>query len=222
MKEETRIAGPWELGEYQALNIKRTDIADFRDAILNGSNERSLWMQYPTQMARYPRMFQTLFTYGTTAAIPRVIPRGDRAPTVTVLVGPTGCGKTRYVYDTHSAEQLYRLPVTDGFWLDGYSQQEAVLFDEFTGNMPMSRFMQLIDRYPVSVPRKGGFLLWGPPRWIYITSNLDPRDWYPQFIYRTDGTVKQDRTRLIDAMLRRFTFVYRADGDVMKDVSDEY
>ncbi len=141
MKEETRVSGPWELGSYVKVEVSRTDISSFRDSILNGATEHSLWMDYPSQMSRYPRMFKTLFTYGTNSAVPRVIPRRDRAPTVTVLVGPTRCGKTRYVYAAHTAEELYSIPITDGLWFDGYAGQEAVLIDEFTGNMRLERFL---------------------------------------------------------------------------------
>ncbi len=223
MKEETRVAGPWELGSYVKVEVSRTDISSFRDAILNGATEHSLWMDYASQMCRYPRMFKTLYTYGTNSAVPRVIPRRDRAPTVTVLVGPTRCGKTRYVYDAHTAEELYSMPITDGLWFDGYAGQEAVLIDEFTGNMRLERFLQLIDRYAVRVACKGGFLLWNP-RWIYITSNIDPREWYEWVLSHPDGTIKRDRTAQRAAMFARFTFVYRAESSAgpLVDVTEQY
>ncbi len=223
MKDDTRVAGPWEYGTYSKVESKRTDIDAFRDAILSGASEHSLWMQYAPQMARYRRMFETLYTYGTNSAVPRIIPRRNRAPTVTVLVGPTGAGKTSYVYEKHDAESLFSIPVTDGFWLDGYAGQPAVLIDEFTGNMPLRRFLQLIDRYAIRVPRKGGFLLWNP-QWIYVTSNLDPRDWYEWILYNRDGSLKRDRTVQRAAMFRRFSFVFRAiDSDEpFLDVTNEY
>ncbi len=209
LKDRTKVAGPWELGTYEAATSKRTDLIQFRDAILTGSSEDSLWADYPTQMARYPRMFKTLFTYGTSSAVPLIIPRRSSAPTVTILIGPTRCGKTRFVYDTHGAGQLYVCPITDGFWMDGYAGQEAVLFDEFTGNMPLRRFLSLLDRYPQRVATKGAFVLYNP-KYIYVTSNLAPLEWYEWILRRPDGTVKQDRTPLREAMYERFTFVYRA------------
>lgn len=225
LKDRTRTAGPWELGSYQAHSAKRTDLSQFRDAILANASEASLWDTYPVQMARYPKMFQSLFTYGTRHAVPLVIPRRSRAPVVTVLIGPTRCGKTRFAYDSHSPSELYVCPITDGFWMDGYAGQEAVLLDEFTGNMPLRRFLSLLDRYPQRVPIKGGFVLWNP-KWIYITSNLPPIAWYEWILYKSDGrTVKQDRTPLREAMYARFTFVYRAtssDGPLDDVTGSEY
>ncbi len=205
LKEATRVAGPWELGTY--LNSKRNDIVLFRDAILSGSSEESLWMQHPTPMARYRGMFQTLYSYGTSSRVPRVIPRRDTPPIVTVLIGPTGCGKTRYVYGAHNASELYVLPITDGFWMDNYSGQEAVLFDEFTGRTPLDRLLALIDAYAIMVPIKGGFVLYSP-KYVYITSNLPPLRWYEWFLYNRDGSLKVDRTEQRKAMYRRFSFVY--------------
>ncbi len=222
MKEKTRVAGPWELGDYAKVEVSRTDITHFRDAILKGATEHDLWMDYCPQMSRYPRMFKSLYTYGTTSTVPRVIPRRCRAPFVTVLVGPTGCGKTRFVYDRHDANDLYSMPLTEGFWLDGYAGHTNVLIDEFTGNMRLEKFLQLIDRYAIRVACKGGFLLWNPQR-IYITSNIDPREWYEWVLTHPDGSVKRDRTSQRDAMFRRITFIYRAvvDGPLV-DVTMEY
>lgn len=225
MKEDTRVAGPWELGEYLKATSKRKDIVLFKDAILSGASEASLWQEFTMQMARYRPMFKTLFTYGTTATVPRVLPRRDRAPIVTVLIGAPRSGKTRHVYDAHGPEDLFAVPLSDGFWMDGYAQQEAALFDEFTGNMALSRLLQITDRYPIRVASKGAFLLWGPPKYIYFTSNLDPRDWYETFLYRKDGTIHRDRTLLLQALFGRFSFVLRFpgdDGDVYKLVTDEY
>ncbi len=70
---------------------------------------------------------------------------------------------------------------------------------------------------------KGGFLLWNP-RWIYITSNIDPREWYEWVLSRPDGSIKRDRTAQRTAMLARFTFVYRAESSAgpLVDVTEEY
>lgn len=215
LKDRTAVDGPWELGTYVSHTSRRKKQTayydDFRDAILSGATERSMWMDYAPQMFRFGKAFQSLYCYGTTSLVPRVIARREEPPHVTVLIGPTGCGKTRYAYDKHGPEDLYVLPITDGFWLDGYSGQLAILYDEFTGNLPLLKFLSLLDRYSISVARKGGFVLYAPDR-IYITSNLAPFSWYEWILRRRDGTVKQDRTLQRAAMYRRFSTVLYDDG----------
>lgn len=86
-----------------------------------------------------------------------------------------GTGKTRKVYEEE--KEVYSHP--GGQWFDGYDGQEAVLFDDFTGScFRLQYLLKLLDRYPMQVPYKGGFVKWSPKR-IYITSNLEPEDWYP-------------------------------------------
>jgi len=94
----------------------------------------------------------------------------DIAPEVYWIQGPPGSGKTRYVHDKEAT--LYDCPVDDSYkWKDGYSGEDAVLYD----NMSLENFkcparlLKEIDRYFIQVPIKGGFIGWRPKR-IYITS----------------------------------------------------
>lgn len=97
---------------------------------------------------------------------------------VHVYIGPTGTGKSRRAHEedkitwTHHGDR----------WFDGYQGQEAVLFDDFDGvksGIPFRKFLQLTDRYPLSVPIKGGFSNWRP-RVLVITTNVEPEYWYPE------------------------------------------
>lgn len=96
---------------------------------------------------------------------------------VVVYWGRTGAGKTRAVHDNLPAQDaLYTHP--GGPWFDGYDQQPIALFDDFGGSeFKLSYLLKLLDRYPMRVPVKGGFVSWAP-REIYITSNKDPTSWY--------------------------------------------
>lgn len=44
--------------------------------------------------------------------------------------------------------------------------------------LPLTRLLQVLDIYPLRLPIKGGFTL---ARWtrVILTSNIHPRDWYP-------------------------------------------
>lgn len=49
--------------------------------------------------------------------------------------------------------------------------------DEFRGGIDIAHLLRWFDRYPVIVEIKGGATVFNAEN-IYITSNLNPRDWY--------------------------------------------
>lgn len=112
---------------------------------------------------------------------------------VSVFWGKTGTGKTRKVYEL-CPENLYSHP--GGPWFDGYDGEEDVLFDEFSGSyFALPYLLKLLDRYPMQVPIKGGFVSFVPKR-IWITSNYAPESWYASA-----------RPEHVAALMRRLTVV---------------
>jgi len=99
----------------------------------------------------------------------------NRDVTVIILIGDAGTGKSRWAYDNYP--DLYSKP--EGHWFDGYTGQKTLLLDDYYGDVPYSQFLKLLDRYPLSVPIKGGFLY---AQWntVIITSNRHPEHWYMQ------------------------------------------
>lgn len=99
---------------------------------------------------------------------------------VIVLIGPTGVGKTRFVFDQPDDRELYVWNYSGrDVWFDGYYGQDRVLFDDFDwGQIPYRMMLRLLDRYPCKVPVKGSWAEW-KPRKVYITSNREIDAWYP-------------------------------------------
>lgn len=100
---------------------------------------------------------------------------------VRVYYGSTGTGKTRRAIEEDKVEWTHG----GDRWFDGYDQQERVLFDDFDGvksGITYRKLLQLLDRYPLQVPIKGGFVEWCP-RVIVITTNIPPDRWYPDEDY---------------------------------------
>ena len=62
-------------------------------------------------------------------------------------------------------------------WVDGYFGHEIVILDDYKGTINFQVLMQMLDRYPMKMPIKGGFVEWCP-RKVIITSNTDPLLWY--------------------------------------------
>lgn len=108
--------------------------------------------------------------------------------------GRTGLGKSRRAWDEAGLDAYPKDPRTK-FW-DGYRGQENVVVDEFRGGIDVAHLLRWLDRYPVTVEIKGSATVLRARR-IWITSNLDPRLWYPD--------LDQDT---IHALLRRLEIVH--------------
>jgi hypothetical protein len=91
-------------------------------------------------------------------------------------------------------------------WFDGYEGQRIVIIDDFRGEYPLPLLLQLLDRYPMQVPVKGGFSQWCP-RKVYITSNIRPWLWY------TDSP-----TESRDALMRRLDNVEEITEPLYDDI----
>ena len=130
-KEESRVEGPWRFGEPRRQNNTGMS-AGFPDAIKEGKRMRQLFDEYPDDMRKYPRYAESLR---------QVFPpsQRDSAPDVILLIGPPGAGKTRYVRDLNSTEELYVKPCDRDFWMNGYDLHPAVLLDDFAGASKIGR-----------------------------------------------------------------------------------
>lgn len=93
-----------------------------------------------------------------------------------VYWGKTGTGKSRRAWEEAGMEAYCKDPRTK-FW-DGYQVEENVVIDEFRGGIDVAHLLRWLDRYPVRVEIKGSSRPLVAKR-IWITSNISPRQWYP-------------------------------------------
>ncbi len=197
-KAKGRLDGPWIIGKMSMGNGERTDLVDFRDAIILGKRKRELWMTHTKQMARYRHMYSDIKQL--------YMPKRNKELLVCLLVGPTGTGKTRKVHDAWSEldEQYWSMPISSGkMWFDGYDGHERVLLDDFAGRMsktPLLFLLWILDRYPRYLEIKGSGV-WYMPNYISITSNYHPRQWYDW----------KDREPSYAALCRRIDYVLEFD-----------
>lgn len=147
----------------------RTDLEELKVSILGKRPMEEIAVEHFSSFIKYQR--------GIQAARYVLAERRNWMCSVIVYWGRTGAGKTRAVYSNlPNAKDLYVHP--GGPWFDGYDMQPIVLFDDFAGSeFKLQYLLKLLDRYPMQVPIKGGFVSFIPKE-IYITSNLDPEDWY--------------------------------------------
>lgn len=179
---------PYEFGEPKQQG-KRVDLNVFKDEVISGKRKRDLIDDHLMIFARYPKLYDVINSNRPEREIP---------PVVTLLIGPTGLGKSRFVYDKYRGdEELYQTPLSNGtMWYDTYDGHKIVLIDDFAGSashMHLTTLLKLLDRYPQLVPTKGSHT-WFYPTHVYVTTNILPKNWYKW----------EDRAEQYLALERRF------------------
>lgn len=181
-KEETRIEGTqFELGKRP---FKRNSSADWA-AVLDCAKSGDFDGIPPDIYIRY---------YGN---LKRICVENSEPVGVEKLCyvfwGKTGTGKSRRAW-SEATFQAYPKDPNSKFW-DGYRGQENVVIDEFRGTIGISHLLRWLDRYPLLVEVKGSSVVCKASK-IWITSNLHPKDWYPDLDIET-----------VDALLRRLIII---------------
>lgn len=159
-----------EFGKVPGGQGTRTELIAALEAVKGGASKRILIDDHPIAYSRSWRVLeQAMLIYA---------PGRNWMPEVYVFWGETRTGKTRKAYEECIAKAMpYMHP--GGSWFDGYDAQEDAIFDDFGGSeFKLTYLLKLLDRYPMRVPVKGGFVNWVPRR-IYITSNYPPKEWFP-------------------------------------------
>lgn len=148
----------------------RSDLQSVQQAIKSGATIGEIRDQYFGTWCRYHKSIERYYL--------EIQPRREWCTEVIVYWGETGSGKSRAVHDFAASERLELYSHTGTDWFDGYSGQSLVLFDDFGGHeFKLTYLLKLLDRYPMLVPIKGGFVNW-IPRKVYITSNKPVNEWY--------------------------------------------
>lgn len=166
MKEESRVEGPFEYGEWieDTANVKKVP-DQIRELVDAGRGEKELWEHHFGWMVRYYRGVREYIRIRT--------PDRDYKTRVTVLYGPPRTGKSRWCMENF--QDIYWKP--RGEWWDGYSGQSVVVMDDFYGWIKYDELLRVCDRYPLLVPTKGGYANFAA-RHVAITSNRRPVEWY--------------------------------------------
>lgn len=128
--------------------------------------------------------------------------------------GKTGSGKTRGILERYGFENVYRVTDMKNPW-DGYRGQDVVLFEEFSGDIDITRMLIWLDIYPLELPCRYSNKVACYTK-VFLTSNR-PLDQLYTYVQREDREVW-------NAFLRRISCVKVFDEKGIIDYKnmDEY
>ena len=180
-----------ELGELSNQGA-RTDLLAVRDRILDGSTTvDDLCVESPALVHQYGRTLDRLETIRLRRQNRSWMTKG------TWLYGPTGVGKSHAAFDGYTNETHY-LWNTQTKWQDGYKGQPIVVINDYRGEIPYNLLLQMVDKWPFNIERRGREVVPFLAREIIITSSLTPQQIY----------CNREREDSLEQMLRRFTITH--------------
>lgn len=173
-KEESRVSGPWTVGELDSVRPgRRTDLDSVAERIQEGHGLQSIVEEYPVQYIKYRRGIEAL--YARKAKL-RAYSQW-REVRVLVYHGAAGVGKTRAAVAEAGENDYYILDHSERVWFDGYDGEKTLIIDDFYGWIKHGQLLRILDGYPYRAEVKGGFT-YGEWTTVYITSNDPPDKWY--------------------------------------------
>lgn len=156
-----------EFGKAPAQG-ERGDLLEVKEAIYSGEKTAetvmlenpSLYHQYGRTLdkiedARLRRRFRTEMTQGIW------------------YWGETGVGKSHKAFSGFTPETHYNVP-KDNNWWDGYTQQDTVIINEFRGHIKYDELLELVDKFPKEVSRRGRLPMPFTSKRVIVTSSLPP------------------------------------------------
>lgn len=165
-KEESRIAGPWEFGDWAAGGAgTRNDLSDVKKKIDNGADFKKLCDENFNECARYNRFFKEYIEMKT--------PKTTREVEVIMLYGDNNLD---FAYENW--DDIYRLvnPGKKSMWFDAYQGEKHLLIDDFDGWISFSELKPMLEKYPLRIQYKGGSTT---AKWekVIISSDKLPNEW---------------------------------------------
>lgn len=187
-KEDTAVAGTrFELGSLPLSRARKADWDKIWESAKSGTVED---IPKDVLIRNYSAIKRIRVDYCEPVDRPGI--------TVKVFYGPTGTGKTHRAWDEAGRDAYIKNPSTK--WWDGYKGQKNVIIDEFSGRIDITYLLTWLDKYPCIAEIKGYSVPLEAVN-FWITSNMDPNQWYPE--------ANENHKKALE---RRFTFV-----DYMED-----
>lgn len=172
-KDETRVRGPYEFGEAPEQG-ERSDLKALKDEIVGGKSINEILMENPIMYHQYGRTLEKLEDLTLAQKFRTEMTEGIW------YYGETGVGKSHRAFEGYHPDTHYKIngdTIVKGWW-DGYKGQETVIINEFRGGLTYSFLLELMDKWPLDVPRRNRGGIPFISKKIIITSSLAPEEVY--------------------------------------------
>lgn len=179
MKKDTRINGPWELGQENDKQGERTDLKQMKVLVDSDKTHAEILEATEGASARFEKQINYMKFCRQEEKSDRQL-QGVR---VIVLYGESGVGKTYAAVNYIANKEDYYIcepPCNPQarVWFSGYDGQKVLILDDFAGSFCDFRWLlRLLDVYKLKVEYKGGFC-WACWTTVVITTNVFPTAWY--------------------------------------------
>lgn len=169
---------------------RRTDLEEIARDISDGTTVDSIALTNPTVYHQYGRTLNKLEDLRMRRLFRTTMTTG------VWYYGSTGTGKSHQAFEGFSPDTHYVLPNDRGWW-DGYVQQDIVIINDFRGHLSYDFMLQLVDKWPFSVPRRGREPMPFISKKVIVTSSLSPHEVYN----------RREQNDSIKQLLRRFEII---------------
>ncbi len=201
-KREGRLKPTREFGVIpKKRQGNRSDLIQVKKMIDDGKSSMEVAKSHFGSWCRYNKSFMQY----------RLMVQGKRRwKTRTIIIyGRTGIGKSTLVHE--KLENAWcKGPGTK--WFDSYCGEEDVIFDDM--NTPWVKhdmMKRLMDKFPLMIEFKGGYVNWTPKR-LMITTNVHPQAWYAKLgERRPDSWLELERR--IDLLVKKTSTGYEIEID---------
>lgn len=182
-KEEGRLDGPWEKGEFKSKGQgNRTDLDKVIDLVNRKRTIKQISEECPIEYIKFHQGIEKL------KFIKDSNEKEFRKLIVKVYWGDTGTNKTKTA--TEESSDYFKLDKANNVWFDGYDGQDTLIIDDFYGWLPFGQLLNILDGYPLRLEIKGGFT-WAKWTKVIITSNKKVELWYTNIDYRQQEALER-------------------------------
>ena len=173
-KVDTRVSGPYEIGEYEQEG-QRTDLLRAIKMIDEGLPFETVAQIFPTQSV----MYETKLKNREMERISEKFRSQCRNVEIIFIYGPPRTGKTTFVnaQANFNFNDIFVVENYGEYMFTGYQKQNTVIFDEFTGQVPITRMNKLLEPFPMRLNVKGGVVQACFTK-VYIISNYSLQELY--------------------------------------------
>lgn len=173
-KVDTRVSGPYEIGEFEEERA-RTDLLRAIKMIDEGIPYETVAQIFPSQSVMYANKLKSreLDVYS------EKFKTNCRDVEIIFIYGPPRTGKTTFVNAQANFDfnNIFVVENYGEYMFTGYQKQKYVVFDEFAGQVPITKMNKLLEPFPMRLNVKGGIAQASFDK-IYIVSNYSLKELY--------------------------------------------